>query len=301
MAIVLVVAEAIYELSGAHGYDTLFEDIVHDAVLAAACVICLARGLVDTHWRPVSLAFGLGLVSWTAGDVLWGGLYADDPHPPYPSAADALWLLWYPLTAAGMVLLVRLQITRFHLHRWLDGIAVMLIVLTPGAALLLEPAAEQSGLSLAATAVNFSYPILDALMIGAVLGVYGVTGWRPGRMWLLLGAGCTVMAVGDGVFAIQEARHAYASTQYDFIWPLGALLIAYAIWRPSAPPVFDAEVVGWRAIALPLAAQALAAGIQIYSLFNELGDIERIITFIVLIVSMAQIIISRPRGPATGP
>jgi hypothetical protein len=299
VAIALVVVEAIYEVSGAHGYDKLFEDVVHDAALVAACTICLARGLLDTHWRSVSLAFGLGLVSWTAGDVLWGALYAGDASAPYPSPADALWLLWYPFTAVGMALLVRLQIKRFHVHRWLDGIAVMLIVLTPLAALLLEPAAEQSGLSAAATVVNFAYPILDALMVGAVVGVYAVTAWRPGRTWLLLGVGCMVMAVGDGVFAIQEARDAYASTQYDFIWPLGALLIAYAIWRPSAAPVFDAEVVGWRAIALPLAAQALAAGIQIYSVFNDLGDIERIITFFVLLVSMAQIIIARPRGPST--
>jgi hypothetical protein len=215
--------------------------------------------------------------------------------------ADVFWLAWYPLTAVGIALLVRRQITRFHLHRWLDGLAVMLIVLTPCAALLLAPAAEQTTSTAAATAVNFSYPILDTLMIGAVLGVYGLTAWHPGRTWLLLGAGCIIMAAGDGVFAVQQARDAYVPGRYDFIWPLGALLITYAIWRPSAPPAFDRDVVGWRAIALPIAAQALAVGIQVYSLFHHLGDIERVITIVILLVTMVQIISARPRAEPEEP
>jgi hypothetical protein len=295
-ALVLVAAEAVYQLSGADGAGTLFNDTFHNAVLCCASVLCVAHGFDDARWRPVSMAFGLGLVSWTAGSVLWAILYADDPTPPYPSAADALWLAWYPLTAAGIALLIRQQITHFHLHRWLDGVAVMLIVLTPCAALLLEPAAKDAPSGTAAAAVNFSYPILDTLLIGAVLGVYGVTAWRPGRTWLLLGLGCIVMAVGDGLFAVQEARNAYVAGHYDFIWPLGALLIAYAIWRPSDAPIFDAEVVGWRAIVLPVTAQALAAAIQVYSFFHELGSTERIITLIVLLVAIAQIIIARPRA-----
>jgi hypothetical protein len=295
-ALVLVAAEAFHQLSGADGAGTLFNDIFHDAVLCCASVLCLARGFDDARWRPVSMAFGLGLLSWTAGDVFWGIRYADDPTPPYPSAADALWLAWYPLTALGIALLIRLQITHFHLHRWLDGVAVMLIVLTPCAALLLEPAAVEAPMSTAAAVVNFSYPILDALLIGAVLGVYGVAAWRPGRTWLLLGLGCIMMAVGDGLFAVQEAREAYVAGHYDFIWPLGAVLIAYAIWRPSDKPRFDAEVVGWRAIVLPVTAQALAAAIQVYSFFHELGSAERIITLVVLLVAIAQIILARPRA-----
>jgi hypothetical protein len=294
--IALVVVEAAYELALGDDSDTLFDNIVHNAALVGASALCLARGLEDTRWRPVSLAFGLGLAAWTAGEILWTVLYSGDPSPPYPSPADALWLAWYPLTATGMALLIRLQIKRFRLHRWLDGLAVMLIVLTPLVALLLEPAVKEGTSSVAATAVSFSYPILDSLLIGAVLGVYAVTAWHPGRTWLFLGLGCIAMALGDGIFAVQEARNAYVDGNYDFIWPLGALLIAYAIWRPPDKPVFDAEVFGWRAIVLPLTAQALAAAIQVYSIFfHDLGDTERIITIVVLLISMAQIIVARPR------
>jgi hypothetical protein len=66
-----------------------------------------------------------------------------------------------------------------------------------------------------------------------------------------------------------------------------------AVDVPAARP----EPVGWRAIVLPLAAQALAAGIQVYGLFYELGNTERLVTLFVLLVAMVQIIVSRPRAP----
>ena len=47
---------------------------------------------------------------------------------------------------------------------------------------------------------------------------------------------------------------------------------------------------------LPLAAQALAAAIQVYGIFHELGDTERLVTLFVLAVSMVQIIVARPRA-----
>lgn len=105
------------------------------------------------------------------------------------------------------------------------------------------------------------------------------------------------MAVGDGLFAVQQARDAYLTVDYGFVWTAGALLIAFAVWQPAATPAFGAKPVGWRAIALPLAAQVLAATIQVYGLFHELGSTERIVTLIVLIVAMIQIVVSRPRAP----
>jgi hypothetical protein len=294
--IVLVAAETAYEVSGARGHDILFVNVIHDAVLVGAAVVCLLAARLDVRWRPVAIAFGAGLAAWAAGDVLWSILYAQEAQPPYPSAPDAFWLAWYPLTALGIALLIRHQVAGFHMHRWLDGLALMLIVLTPCAAILLQPAIEQTTASTAATVTTFAYPVLDTLLIGAVLGVYGLTGWHPGRTWLLLGLGCIIMAVGDGLFAVQQARNAYVDGRYDFVWPIGALLIAYAMWRPSYPARLDAPIVGWRVIILPVFAQALAIGVQVYGLFHHLGNSERIITIIVLVVAMVQIIVARPRG-----
>ena len=164
-------------------------------------------------------------------------------------------------------------------------------MLTPCAALFLQPAAEASTRGTAATIVVLSYPVLDALMIGGVLGVCGLLGWHVNRAWLLLGLGCGLMAMGDGLFAVQEAR---AST-------VDALLVALAVALAVDVPAPRPGEVGWRAIVLPLAAQALAAAIQVYGLFHELGDAERLVTLFVLLVAMLQIVLSRPRARARDP
>jgi hypothetical protein len=293
----LVAAEAAVDVLG-HG-GVLFDDWVHDGVLVAAAALCLARGATHTTHRSAWLWLGGGLACWAAGSVLWSVLFAHSADPPYPSVADAGWLAWYPLTAVGIALLIRDRVPRFELHRWMDGVAVMLIVLTLGAGLFIQPVADDSGRSLAATMIDFSYPILDMLLIGAILGVFGLLGWKPGRIWLLLGAGCVVMGLADATFAVQDARSAVVDDDYDFVWTAGALAIAFAAWTSGAPPEHH-EVYGWRAIALPLAAQLLAAGIQVLGLFVDLGPSERVVTLAVLAIATAQIVITRPVRPTPG-
>jgi hypothetical protein len=117
------------------------------------------------------------------------------------------------------------------------------------------------------------------------------------RAWLALGVGCGLMAMGDGLFAVQAARASAIHGDYDFTWSAGALLIAVAVWLAVEVPKTVPAPAGWRAIALPLGAQALPAAIQVYGLINPLGETERLVTISVLLVAMAQIIVSRPRAP----
>lgn len=55
------------------------------------------------------------------------------------------------------------------------------------------------------------------------------------------------------------------------------------------------EITGWPAIALPLFAQAVAVATQVYGWFRPLPPAERLLTIAVLVVGIAQIIVSRPR------
>jgi diguanylate cyclase len=291
----LATLEALHDIGVIGGRSALFDDWAHSIVLLAATVLCFAGATEPGRHRQASFAFGAGLACWVAGDTWWTLFYEHDPHPPFPSFADALWLSWYPLTALGIALLIRHHVSTFHLHRWMDGLAVMLIVLTPCAALFLAPAVEQSREDVLGTVVVVSYPILDALLIGGVLGVYGLLDWHVTKAWLVLGAGCVLMAAGDGLFAVQEERNGAVGASYDFTWPMGALLIALSVRLAIDVPARRPESIGWRAIVLPLAAQALAAGIQVYGLFHEMGNAERLVTLTVLIVAMVQIIVARPR------
>jgi hypothetical protein len=290
----LLALEALYELLGGRG--GLVTEWLHGLLILSAALLCLARGASQRPGaRAPALWLGAGLSCWWVADIISSPPY---PRPPYPSVADLLWLAWYPLTAVGIAVLIREHVAHFELPRWMDGVAVMLIVLTPLAALLLEPAFSESTGSAFARAVTFSYPVLDSLMVGAVVGVYGLLAWRPPRAWVVLGAGCIVMALADGLFAVQDARPSVLDDAYGFLWSAGALLVAYACWERWEPRAPVLEEYGWRIIILPLMAQALAAAIQVYGLFHDLGPVERAVTLVVLLIAMVQIIISRPRAPA---
>jgi hypothetical protein len=289
--------EALHELFGLGSPDGVFGLGIQAFLQVAATILCLARAVYEPRGRRAWLWIGAGLACWALGTVFWDLLYSSDSSPPYPTAADALWLAWYPLTALGMALLIQERVRHFELHRWMDGLAVMLVVMTPAVALIVQPAAAHSTDSGLATIVDFSYPILDVLLVGGVLGVCGLLGWRPGRTWVLLGVGCTVIALADGFFSVQQARGSLVEGNYSFLWSAGALLIAGAAWASTPADESRREVYGWRAIVLPVAAQFCAAVIQVYALFHEIGRSERLVTLIVLVVATVQIVISRPRAP----
>jgi hypothetical protein len=294
---VLTVLEAINDIFGV-GPDWLFDNWIHNAILGACAALVLARASFEPVARKAWLAFGTALLLWFLGSAAWSVFYAGNPNPPYPSFADVPWLAWYPLIAVGIFYLIRVRVPQFELHRWMDGIAVTLLVLAVGFALVIQPAAEHKTVGSLATFVVFLYPVLDVLLIGAILGVYGLLGWRPDTMWFLIGLAVVSTSVADAVFAVQEAeaRAVVSGNSYNFIWTVGALLLALAAW--SRAPEADEDpvaVVGMRAIALALFAQALAIGIQIYAIFHEVGKSERLVTIVVLVVASVQIILTRPR------
>jgi hypothetical protein len=85
-----------------------------------------------------------------------------------------------------------------------------------------------------ATTLEFVYPICDVLILGAVAGIFALTAWRPGKTWLLLGLGLFMFTAADSVSAVQAVEGSYQGDYYDFVWTPGALLIAWAAWRPSS-------------------------------------------------------------------
>jgi len=294
----LTVLEAINGIFHTAGPDWLWDNWIYNAILGIGAALVLARAAFEPIARKAWLAFGLALLLWFIGSAAWTVVYAGNPDPPYPSFADAFWLAWYPLMAIGIFFLIRVRVPQFELHRWMDGIAVTLLVLAVGFALVIQPATEHKTIGSLATFVVFLYPVLDVLLIGAILGVYGLMGWRPDTMWILIGLAILGTSIADAVFAIQEAdaRAVVSGNSYNFIWTAAVLLFALAAWARAPEADEEPEMVfGMRAVALALFAEALAIGIQIYAIFREVGKSERIVTVVVLVVASVQIILTRPR------
>jgi len=133
----------------------------------------------------------------------------------------------------ALALLVRDRVPRFELHRWMDGVVVMLVVVTPWVALFLEPAANHSNASGVVDAVDFAYPLGDAILVGSMLGVLALMGWRAGPMWTALCVGFATLALADAIYSVDVLGHSYnAETSFDAVWLAGAMLVAYAAWLP---------------------------------------------------------------------
>ncbi len=301
--VALLAIEVVHEslaLGGAR-LDTLVDKGIHDFLFFAAAALCLGRAATFRRGQWAWTMIGLALLANAFGEVVFSVFYANIEPEPFPTWADAFWLAYFPLVFAGLGLLVHDRIEHFELHRWIDGIAAALIVATPAVALIYEPVLEdvQKGSSFG-RAVELSYPIGDILVLGAVVGTFAITAWRPGRTWLLLGLGLAMFAVADSVNSLQTIRGIYSQGDYDFVWSAGALIIAYAAWQPYPPREPARHLYGWKEVALPIACQVVAAGIQIYGFFHEIPHSERVLAVAVLMVVIVQLWVTRPREGELG-
>src|SRR5258707_1049037 len=68
-------------------------------------------------------------------------------------------------------------------------------------------------------APTLAFPLGDLLLLGIVVGLLAITGWRPGRAWSLIAAGFLLNAVADGVYLSQDSLGAYQpGTLLDSPW-----------------------------------------------------------------------------------
>lgn len=280
---------------GGPGSNSFFDRWLNDGLLWLSALACLGGAVSQTRGRVSWLLLSAALASWAIGDTVFSVRFGNAASIPATSISDVFWLAWYPLVIAALALLVHDRVPNFELHRFIDGIAVMLLVATPWVALFLEPVVQHAGGSKLAQVLDFLYPLGDAVLFGATLGVFALMAWRPSRMWIVLGVALLVMGLADAFYSVDATGHAHDHGIYDVAWVAGAVLVAFASWEPHPGQLAPRKATGWPAIALPLAIGALAALIQLYAFFHEIPRSERILTVIVLLIGMFQIVLTRPR------
>lgn len=186
-------------------------------------------------------------------------------------------------------------------HRWLDGFVLVLIVATPGVLLLIEPVLANAPIDLVGQIVAVAYPLGDVLLLGTLLGSLPLLSWRLGGSWPWVGMGLvclTAADAADAAYSLTAADVVAHDGPYDFLWSAGALAFAVGATRLPLPACPSREITGWPAIVLPLGAQLFAVAPQVYGYFWPLPAAERLLTIAVLIIGVAQIIVSRPRADA---
>jgi diguanylate cyclase len=254
-----------------------------DAFELCAGGLCLLKATTVRRGRSTAVLLGVGLLCWSLGDTVLTILSLGGATPPSPSLADAFYVTFYPVTYAGLMLLLRSQVRRFSLASWLDGAvagfgAAALCATFAFGAVLHHDHGNATGV-----AVNLVYPVGDVLLLGLVVGGAAIVSGRRRLPWLLLAAGYALNTVGD-IFNVLNST-SFVGTLFNAIaWPLSILLVSVAVWirTPSPRPTTVEEPPGFL---LP----ALAAGAALMILFigslNHVGRVSLALAAATLVVA----------------
>jgi len=228
--------EALHALFGlgGHGLDAFTKDGVYTAVELVAVAICATRVLRrrDDRWAWAFMT--VGLLAWTGGDLIWTIWLNNVANPPTPSVADGVYLAMYPAVYVAMMLLIRSRLRQASAAQWLDGAVVGLTIAAIGAALIFSTVLGTSKGRFIEVAVDAAYPLGDFALLVFVVVAFSLSGWRPGRLWLLLGAGIVISALADIIYVYQVAKGTYvAGGVLDTMWPASMSLFALAAWSPA--------------------------------------------------------------------
>ncbi len=253
---------------GGRQLDGLFSDGVYNVLMFGAAAAVLTRGVLVKAQRAAWLTMGAGVLSWSLGELYYTlFLEGREATAAGVTPADALYLAFFPCCYVALVLLVGAHLRELRIGMWLDGVIGGLAAATIAAALILPPILHGAHGDIGSVAVTVAYPLGDLLLLIFTIGALGMTGWRPGRVWLLIAASLLASAVADSLYLYQTASGDYrAGTWLDCLWPASAILLATAAWTPW-PKAGRRRVEDWRLMSVPTLSLLAALGVLIYGTF----------------------------------
>ena len=258
---------------GAPALNSVIDDWLYDAIVVGAAASCLARAVIVRSERVAWLLLGAGLVFDAAGEIYYSIAFGDSGTPPIPSVADLLYLLYYPMAYAGLVLLVRQRIRAFRTSTVLDGAIAATTTAAVVATLAFDVIVHDAAGGAMAVATTLAYPVGDMVLLALAVAVIALSGWRPGGAWMLLVAGLGLWAVADTTYAVQSAHGTYVvGGVLDSMWVLAALAMGTAAWRPSRAQA-AIELSPRRALVMPTAFALVALGILVVSGFHHVNGL----------------------------
>jgi diguanylate cyclase (GGDEF)-like protein len=270
-------------LGGTHTNE-LFDDYVYNALMFGAAFAVIARGIAVKAQRAAWLAMGAGLLCWSLGELYFTLFLEGAGEASGITPADVLYLTMYPCMYVALTLLVGAHLRELRMSMWLDGLIAGLAAATLAAAVVLPPIMDSATGDIVSVVVSLAYPIGDILLLIFTIGALGMTGWRPGRVWLLIAASMLLSAIADSAYVYQSATGTYAAnTWQEGLWPAAAVLLAIAAWTPW-PRLVRKRIEDWRLVMVPALSLLAALGVFVY------GNLHGRLTLPALILAIATVL-----------
>jgi PAS domain S-box-containing protein len=263
--------------SGSSGYEAFYS-----CLYLVPAALCMLRAVLVRRERAIWALFGTGMAAWSVGYGYYFIVLQHLDSPPYPSPSDALWLSFYIASFFALMLLMRARLENFRQSFWIDSAVGMLALASIGGALLADPIRESTGGSFAAVATYMSFPLSDLLLISLVLGVFALSGWRPGRAWVVIGVVFAGFVVCDTIYLYQAASGTYQyGGLFDITFPALMLGIALAAWHEPRS-TRSGGLQGWPALLITAAFALVGLFITTYDHWSPLDDYVQVLATLTL-------------------
>jgi diguanylate cyclase (GGDEF)-like protein len=249
------------------GYSLKMDGWLNNIAYLAAPALCYLRLRRSRSYRASWLALTAGLALYGLGNIYWTIAIRPLATEPFPSAADYLWLSFYPFAFAALLLLLRERTDRLPLSLWLDGLVGGLAVAAIAAAAVVGTILQDNSGSLAAVVTKTAYPLLDLLLLLVVVAVLSLFHWRPPVGLWLLAAGIVAFAVADLLYLFAGVHYVSGEIN-DGVWILATLLMAAAPGWKDKPA--GLQLPSWAILSIPVVSALSSVALLVYG--NENHD-----------------------------
>jgi diguanylate cyclase len=234
-------------------------------LIAACVVLAYLDASIGRDWVGSLISNGTGVLvagvavlaarrrpGWMVGKLLAGGLVAtalgDISYTivvgvgggTTVSIADALYLAYYLLMAAGIVTLIRSRASQDDSGVMGDGATIAVASALVAWQFLVGGAQSTSSLALLDRVVLAAYPLADVVLVAGLAWLLLAPGRRSPALWLLV-AHFGAMLVADVVFALRGDGGTLGAYLVDPLYSIGYALGAGALIHPSAATLAQPE------------------------------------------------------------
>jgi len=204
------------------------------SVFFGAATLCAVKARSSRDERFAWWSFALAMTLWGTASLYFAVILWDRASIPYPSVADGFWLAFYVPAYGALLSLLRRRAGGARRSVWLDALVGGLGVGGAGAAVAFQAVLAHGGGTALATATNLAYPVGDLGLLALVVGAITVTGWKASGPWRWIAPALAIFVVADSIYLVQVANGTYElGTIFDLGWPVAALLVGLAAWRPQ--------------------------------------------------------------------
>jgi signal transduction histidine kinase len=223
-------------------------------------------------WRPSrALAWYLmaaGQLAFTIGDtILYTYEWALHVEPTFPSVADAFYLGFYPLLAAGLLLLIR---GRSPGRDWASLIDATVITVGLGMlswVFLIGPNVRVPGLTLPQRLVSIAYPLCDVLLLAVAVRLWR-TGGHGAVASRLLAIGLIGLLAADTVYGLGVLNGNWqVGGPVDVLWMIYYVAFGLAALHPSmvslSAPTTVSHRLTWSRLVLLAGASLMAPAVLV--------------------------------------